>query len=456
MAKKVLLAEKSPAIRNIAESLLRQGGYEVLSAENIESAREILKDSKIDLLLISSDLDDSGGVKFYDVLGSDSATAMIPLLVLHDQAAGSLAYPPEATINKPFTPREFIETVTAFSGGAGQIETASQTPFEGGDLEDDIIDAALGLDKLEVDNAEVMGNDTGVFRRANKKDINESMVGYDFKAPSDDSTITKRKEPEQINIPAETASPEAKAPTPTAGADQGKSKETADFLGADSAQMRRRPVNGMTASSKIEIVTDQYGLTDESSIPAPAVEPDKKKNGHDYSWFLKEMRESGVSPDSPPSDKTGSDSLQISTTSEGLNPVAPPPKSVIRPEVNPVVEKSSPEGVTHNEAVDKFINEFKEEMQKISDEPVSEVSVPGRAANEPGRAGSGKSLAWEEAIEKITPAEMQAISQKIVDMVIGQVSERIKEVLTPETVTRIMERCINESLKKIRENKSGN
>lgn len=456
MAKKVLLAEKSTAIRNIAESLLRQGGYEVLSAEDIDSARDILHGSKIDLLLISSDLDDKEGLKYFDVLGSDSATAMIPLLVLHDQTAGALAYPPEATINKPFTPREFMETVTAFSGGAGNTQTVSQTPFEGSDVEDDIIDAALGLDKLDIDEAEVMGSDTGAFRKINKKNINESMVGYDFKASADDSTITKRKEPEQINIPAESTPQAAAAPTEELAKDAKKSEKPEDFLGADSSQMKQRPANGMTASSKIEIITDQYGLTDPTNIPeAAGPETDKKKDGHDYNWFLKEMREGGASPESPASDMSESSSLQISTTSEGLNPVAPPPKSASQPESKPVVEKSPPEATSHNEAVDKFINEFKQEMQKISDEPVPKMSVPGASA-ESGQSKDGRPLAWEEAVEKITAAEMQAISQKIVDLVIRQVGERIKDILTPEMVAGILESSINESLKNIRENMGKN
>jgi len=71
MAKKVLIIESSLAVRGIAESLLRQNGYEVTAADTANTAREILDTGKADLILVGSDLIDEQGKPFYEYLRSD-------------------------------------------------------------------------------------------------------------------------------------------------------------------------------------------------------------------------------------------------------------------------------------------------------------------------------------------------------------------------------------------------
>ena len=203
MARRILIVEESLAVRGIAESLLRQNGYEVFTAETADSAREIIASSKVDLILVSSGIVDAQGTPYYEMLGSDTATAALPLLILHDTTAGDLPYPPEAVIGKPFTPREFLDKVSIF-GGQLPSSADQNSPFAGTDVEDDIIDAALGLDKLEVDDTRVMGEDTGVFRVMNKKQTREAMIGYEYKAQADDSSITKKKI-DEIQVPPDAA-----------------------------------------------------------------------------------------------------------------------------------------------------------------------------------------------------------------------------------------------------------
>jgi len=253
MDKKILLVEKSQAVRNIAESLLRQNGFEVLSADCHDAAREILHGSKIDLILTGSDITDSEGRCFYEILSEDDKTAGIPFLILHDAAQGDIGYPPESIINKPFTPRDFLNAIIGFTGGnLENTPVANQEPFSGNDIEDDIIDAALGLDQVEVDESEVLSEDSEVYRRSNKKQVKEELIGYQARVDANDTGQVGKKEIEQIRVPEEDKAPE-NAPD--------DNSEQKDFLGEDSGQLKRTSVDDMSASSKIEIVPDQYGIT---------------------------------------------------------------------------------------------------------------------------------------------------------------------------------------------------
>ena len=75
MSKKVLLAEQSLAVRGIAESLLRQNGFEVVAADSVEAAVEILKGDKFDLYLVASDIADGKNTPLYEILGADGSRA---------------------------------------------------------------------------------------------------------------------------------------------------------------------------------------------------------------------------------------------------------------------------------------------------------------------------------------------------------------------------------------------
>jgi CheY-like chemotaxis protein len=206
MAKKVLVVEESLAVRGIAESLLRQNGYEVFSAARADEARTILQGSRIELLLVSSTAMDAGGRRFLDTLAADPATATLPLLVLHDPASGEPGVPPELMIHKPFTPREFLDAVGAMGTFRQAAPAAPASPFDGAAIEDDIIDAALGLDRLEVDDSKVIGDDTGAFRVLNAKPTKESMIGYEYGANADDSGAM-RKKIDQVSIRDSGATP---------------------------------------------------------------------------------------------------------------------------------------------------------------------------------------------------------------------------------------------------------
>jgi CheY-like chemotaxis protein len=430
MSKKVLIVEPSLAVRGIAESLLRQNGYEVIAADTVGAARDILRDSQVDLLMVASDLNDDSGNPYYETLGADSATAMLPLLILHDSTGGDLAYPPEAVISKPFTPRDFLDAVSVFGGGIKSEGEA--TPFGDQDLEDALIDSALGLDKIEVDDTEVLDDDSAITGKPGKNKV-ESMIGYDYKVQEDDTAKTAHKKIDAINLPPEQA-PQAKQPeTPPPAPEP---SEDSDVL----EKIVEPPINKkhqLSESSKIEIITDQYGI----SIPEESLEfHDNAGTGgmHDYDWFLKELQREGKPEDGSPAAK------------DGKPEKAPAPKPAPAP---PTSAPKAPAG-SHSEAVDKFIDEFKKEMEKITGDAagnieVTNVSPDQSRASAPVENTSGPGgLDWDEGLERITPAKIRGISRQLIEIMAQQIAEKIVARLDDDIVYHMIKETVDNILQR--------
>lgn len=429
MSKRVLIVEKSLAVRGIAESLLRQNGFEVLTADSAETASEILSGNKLDLFLISSEIKDGSGISFYEYLGSESKTSVVPLLILHDPALGELPFPPEAIISKPFTPRDFLAIVSVF---CGEIEMKPQDgeAFQGSDLEDDIIDAALGLDKIEVDGSAVMEDDTAMFQKKSGKNIPESMIGFESKNGKEETSSGKiaqvkvKAVDDSQSIERPDAEPE---PKPVASKDN-------TFLGVDSSKLPS-PKPAMSESSKIEIVTDQYGLAQSPE----GLEPEAKEaGGHDYDWFINEMK--GV---------TGKDKANLKDTgSTNIKPnaeVKAPPQEThqSQPQETTQPVDPGPENKTeHGEAVDKFISDFKKEMEKITEEPSGGVPIKNLSAPVPPEISSFK---WQESTGGGTARIGTALSEEKMDEITRRIIDKIFIQISRETLYRIIREAISES-----------
>ncbi len=79
---KILLVEDSRVIRRENESALHKVGYEVLCAEDGETALEIANDKKPDLILLDMILPKLSGPEVLHRLKQDRTTAEIPVVVL--------------------------------------------------------------------------------------------------------------------------------------------------------------------------------------------------------------------------------------------------------------------------------------------------------------------------------------------------------------------------------------
>ncbi len=390
MRKKILIAEKSDAIRNIAESLLHQHGYDVISSATADKAKELIITSEPNMVIVDSGLKDQNGAYLYDLLEESEQTASIPLLIITDSNDSDLSYPPEVLLTRPFETDDLLEKVKLFIGSGNEqkpAETIAEVnPFSVGNLDDDFLDAALGIDDIDVESSEVMDKTTITERARQKsrnKDNTDIGIGHKSESESDDDDSGKV---ESLLIREDGS--EQKAP-------------------------EREEFPALSASSKIEITTNQFG-GDDPKPPIASEKPDSKKPGdHDYDWFINEMKKdtSGIKFDKSNSD-TGSQKIQMTDPSEGLNPIMPVKenKTTAKPEI-----KAG--------GVDQFISEFKQEMKQLSPDSAKTPDVP-----KSDKTVSGDEIELE--INQLT----DFIAQKIVDQLMSKINKEdisriIKEYL---------------------------
>jgi len=79
---RILLVEDSLAIQRANESALHKAGYEVICAEDGESALQLARDGKPDLILLDMILPKMSGPDVLHHLKSEPRTATIPVVVL--------------------------------------------------------------------------------------------------------------------------------------------------------------------------------------------------------------------------------------------------------------------------------------------------------------------------------------------------------------------------------------
>ena len=328
MRKKVLIAEKSDAIRNIAESILHQNGFDVISCSAGDKAKALIISEQPNLVIIGADIRDKENNFLYDSLGDNKATSSIPLLLIEDPGGNQVPYPPEVVLSRPFEPNDFMDKVSTFIG-AGDAQPAEKvtesSPFGEGAVNDEILDAALGIDEIEVENSEVM-DQTWTSRSLTKAAKAAGKDAFDIvqHANGDAEKVSKSGKVESLLIRDE---------------QQGQAK-------ADS----------MAESTKIQIESDQYGMTAPNEEPEPATKEPQRED-HDYDWFLNEMKDDG-SENKAPAKKTLKDTdpnLKVTRPSDTMEPIKPGKQAKGQTE-------SAPGGV------DQFISDFKKEMQQISGE----------------------------------------------------------------------------------------
>lgn len=119
MSKKILIADKSITIRSIAESLLRQKGYEVSAAAEQDKALSSIRESPPDLIFLDYSLPSVSLSIFLQTLKSEpelenvAVVLMFPISELKKQESliqkENLSY-----LIKPFTPKELLVKTEEF------------------------------------------------------------------------------------------------------------------------------------------------------------------------------------------------------------------------------------------------------------------------------------------------------------------------------------------------------
>lgn len=414
MRKKILVAEKSDAIRVITESILHQNGYDVITASSTEKAKELVITAEPNMVIIGADLKDADGKYLYDLLEENERTTSIPLLLIADPEGKSLPYPDEVILPRPFDPKDFLDRVKLFVGGGiettGEEKIETADPFSAEAVDDEFLDAALGIDRIEVENSEIMDKTWGVIRQKSVTPPSEKDA-FAILQPEDTQKIKAGDghEVESIMI-----------------RDDGKSV----------ASDKKTKEQQVSTSPKIEIDSDQYGLIN----PDEAVEPESipPKPTHNYDWFLKEMQK---------------ESAETGTAAQGKavgiqEPSPAPTHETAEPTVSQPIGETASAGT--NEAkepeikpggVDQFISEFKKEVEQISVQPV-ETPTARKAVDPLERPVTAKEdIKGEEPVDLGTqadPAEVRHFTNYLVELLSEKLAKMIVEKIDKDEIHRMI------------------
>jgi len=119
--KKILLVENSPTIISVADSLLRQQGFDVTCLSDGSQAVDFVKEDMPDLILSSLSLPGIDGIQLCKKITEDPTTGGIPVILLVGDKDDAYLDKIElcgarAQIKKPFSPKELLLVVEKYTG----------------------------------------------------------------------------------------------------------------------------------------------------------------------------------------------------------------------------------------------------------------------------------------------------------------------------------------------------
>ena len=123
-AKKILIVEDEPAIREMIAFHLSRAGYDTVEASSCREAREQLADNRPDLALVDWMLPDSSGLELTRMLKRDPNHEDLAIIMLtaraeeRDKVSG-LEGGADDYVTKPFSPRELVARIQAVLRRAG-------------------------------------------------------------------------------------------------------------------------------------------------------------------------------------------------------------------------------------------------------------------------------------------------------------------------------------------------
>ncbi len=390
MGRRILVAEQVDTLRTVAETVLRQNGYEVIAVTAADKAREVLELSQPDLIILGADLVAPDGSPYYEKIQQDPKTSGVPLLIFERTDKAGLDMPDEVVIPRPFEPKEFIDKVAVFVGGTEANPPAENGPLAESEIDDDFLNAALGIEELDVTGSEVMDK-TVVGKKPKAGAAEEKMVGMEANGDFNDT-------------------------------DNGMATVESLVIDEDSSKIRHQKPGRVTpnpdSTGALDIVSEPFGITD-----SPTLEDDED-GVHDYDWFVDAIRDdhdpAAKKSQSEPSD---SGSISISDPSASVDPVTPGP-AVSRP-----VRKGASPGV------EKFIDEFKKEMEQIRTEEIDQAISETSLGQGPEPGGE---LGWEEKLEKMGPAQIDLFAKEFARELGQKVAQIIAAKIDPDKLLRLI------------------
>jgi two-component system OmpR family response regulator len=150
MGSRILVADDEPHIREVVRAYLEREGYEVLEAEDGETALEHGRNAGLDLLVLDVMLPGRSGFDVLRALRSEGSTVGVLMLTARDDIidrVAGLELGADDYVTKPFEPREVVARVGAIlrrfgrptAAGTGiAVESARSQPAVFFDLTIDI------------------------------------------------------------------------------------------------------------------------------------------------------------------------------------------------------------------------------------------------------------------------------------------------------------------------------
>ncbi len=209
--KKVIVADASPTIKSVADSLLRQHGYDVVCTSDGLQAWEVVQAERPDLVLAGLNLSGISGLELCRQMSGDQLAGGIPVVLMigakddftEEQSISSGA---RGRLKKPFSPRDLLEIITKLIGAGDGQPSGQPDPQEGTprtSLQGDIISTTRHLDK---EPEQVYNLDWTDLKDMNgeKSDTPVKVTGFDTSEPDQDLLIEK----DQFNLIHEQAEDE--------------------------------------------------------------------------------------------------------------------------------------------------------------------------------------------------------------------------------------------------------
>ena len=240
--KKVIVADASPTIKSVADSFLRQHGYNVVCTSDGLQAWEVIQAERPDLVLAGLNLSGISGLELCRQMAGDQLAGGIPVVLMigakddfdEEQLISSGA---RGRLKKPFSPRNLLE-ITLKLIGPGDGESPEKSVAR-----------------------------EGTPRTSYQADVISSTTRH------------AKKEPEQVYNLDWTDLKELD----TESSD--KPEKVASFDTSEQGQ-------------ELLIEKDQFNLTDEQAGGAIAESASNSEEDEDYNWFIGEMKREMEDPGS--------------------------------------------------------------------------------------------------------------------------------------------------------------
>ncbi len=393
MRKKILIAEQSDTTRGVAENVLRQHGYEVISISNGDKALEVLELSRPNLILVDSSLTVKGKRTLFEKIQESPLISSIPFLLICDENDDSSPYPDEVKVTRPLDPKELILKVSVLGGSARSKPACDDLNLlDDSLLEDDLLDAALGLDQLDVTDSEVMDS-SSTAKKKGAKGI-EKMIGMEHDHELDEDSQGNKIESTRL-----------------------------DDEDSDAGKHNKKSSKKSEKTGKLEILSDheQFGLGNESLL-----ERGNEYGNHDYEWFIKEMKKDNTPGQAKPGHPkpAGGETKSPKASAHAETPAAP--------------KKKTDSGKVKSEGgVEKFIEDFKKEVEKFADTPQSVPARTTKAASAP-KAQTAAASKPNGGLENVTVDQVEVFTRQFISALAEKVAEKIATKIDPQKLLSLI------------------